>query len=132
VNFLCVFIKMSIDSSKRVFLKKISSGIDVIYQQEPFTLDTRDIVESFISKQLLTIGDTHTVFSSGKFKYCVDHIDSDITVKILLYFDSINVTISRVFMEAKINPLLLNKTELYYKQLIDQGDIDTFLHFLIL
>jgi hypothetical protein len=132
VNFLCVFIKMSIDSSKRVFLKKISSGIDVIYQQEPFTLDTRDIVESFISKQLLTIGDTHTVFSSGKFKYCVDHIDSDITVKILLYFDSINVTISRVFMEAKINPLLLNKTELYYKQLIDQGDIDTFLHFLML
>ena len=123
---------MSIDSSKRVFLKKISSGIDVIYQQEPFTLDTRDIVESFISKQLLTIGDTHTVFSSGKFKYCVDHIDSDITVKILLYFDSINVTISRVFMEAKINPLLLNKTELYYKQLIDQGDIDTFLHFLML
>jgi len=132
VNFLCVFIKMSIDSSKRVFLKKISSGIDVIYQQEPFTLDTRDIIESFISKQLLTIGDTHTVFSSGKFKYCVDHIDSDITVKILLYFDSINVTISRVFMEAKINPLLLNKTELYYKQLIDQGDIDTFLHFLML
>ena len=123
---------MSIDSSKRVFLKKISSGIDVIYQQEPFTLDTRDIVESFISKQLLTVGDTHTVFSSGKFKYCVDHIDSDITVKILLYFDSINVTISRVFMEAKINPLLLNKTELYYKQLIDQGDIDTFLHFLML
>lgn len=123
---------MSIDSSKRVFLKKISSGIDVIYQQEPFTLDTRDIVESFISKQLLTIGDTHTVFSPGKFKYCVDHIDSDITVKILLYFDSINVTISRVFMEAKINPLLLNKTELYYKQLIDQGDIDTFLHFLML
>ena len=123
---------MSIDSSKRGFLKKISSGIDVIYQQEPFTLDTRDIVESFISKQLLTIGDTHTVFSSGKFKYCVDHIDSDITVKILLYFDSINVTISRVFMEAKINPLLLNKTELYYKQLIDQGDIDTFLHFLML
>lgn len=123
---------MSIDSSKRVFLKKISSGIDVIYQQEPFTLDTRDIIESFISKQLLTIGDTHTVFSSGKFKYCVDHIDSDITVKILLYFDSINVTISRVFMEAKINPLLLNKTELYYKQLIDQGDIDTFLHFLML
>ena len=132
MNFLCVFIKMSIDSSKRVFLKKISSGIDVIYQQEPFTLDTRDIIESFISKQLLTIGDTHTVFSSGKFKYCVDHIDSDITVKILLYFDSINVTISRVFMEAKINPLLLNKTELYYKQLIDQGDIDTFLHFLML
>ena len=123
---------MSIDSSKRVFLKKISSGIDVIYQQEPFTLDTRDIVESFISKQLLTIGETHTVFSPGKFKYCVDHIDSDITVKILLYFDSINVTISRVFMEAKINPLLLNKTELYYKQLIDQGDIDTFLHFLML
>lgn len=123
---------MSIDSSKRGFLKKISSGIDVIYQQEPFTLDTRDIVESFISKQLLTIGETHTVFSPGKFKYCVDHIDSDITVKILLYFDSINVTISRVFMEAKINPLLLNKTELYYKQLIDQGDIDTFLHFLML
>lgn len=123
---------MSIDSSKRGFLKKISSGIDVIYQQEPFTLDTRDIVESFISKQLLTIGDTRTVFSSGKFKYCVDHIDSDIMVKILIYFDSINVTISRVFMEAKINPLLLNKTELYYKQLIDQGDIDTFLHFLML
>lgn len=123
---------MSIDSSKRVFLKKISSGIDVIYQREPFTLDTHDIVESFISKQLLTIGDTRTVFSSGKFKYCVDHIDSDIMVKILIYFDSINVTISRVFMEAKINPLLLNKTELYYKQLIDQGDIDTFLHFLML
>lgn len=123
---------MLIDSSKRVFLKKISSGIDVIYQREPFTLDTHDIVESFISKQLLTIGDTRTVFSSGKFKYCVDHIDSDIMVKILLYFDSINVTISRVFMEAKINPLLLNKTELYYKQLIDQGDIDTFLHFLML
>lgn len=123
---------MHLDLSKRTFIKKITSGFHILYQQKPFTLDESDAVQSFISKQLLTVGDTRTVFSPGKFKYCVDHLEFDVILKILLYFDSIDITISRIFNEAKLNPLLLNKSELYYKQLIDQEDVITFLHFLML
>ena len=116
---------------KRSFLKKISDGICHLYDESPFALNERDTVHEFIKTQLLIVGEHRTVFSKGKFKYCVERMSDDAIFKILMCFDSIGITIDKVLNKSKINTQQLSDEHTFYIQMIQEGEVVTFQDFLL-
>ena len=69
-------------------------------------------------------------FSESKFVTAMTRLDFDLLSQILLQFDQSGVTIQKVLKESKFNPLTMSGREIYLGTLIEQGEIETFLHFI--
>jgi hypothetical protein len=58
----------------------------------------------------------------------VDVLDSENLIKLLVYFDSIGITLDRAFTLASPNPLLFTKDDRIFVKMINDEDITTFYH----
>jgi hypothetical protein len=126
---------MTFDQSKRRFVTKIATGIRTLFsntrESNRVGKEPSNNTERFIKKNILIHTDEDTYhFSVGKFGLCLKMLGDDDIHTLLVFFDSINITIQDVFREADINVLYLTEDELKIKTLIDNGDIETFRDFM--
>jgi|TARA_B110000858_G_scaffold66691_1_gene77438 hypothetical protein len=116
---------------KRVFVKKVAHGVKDLMEYlkcgNKIALEPRDDIEKFIKKQIFTQNE----FSVGKFRMALDMLNSETLSPILIYFDTIGITIDRAFTMASPNPLLFAKSDMEFAKLINDEDIKTFYDFLI-
>ena len=126
---------MTFDQSKRRFVTKIAPGIRGLFsntrESNRVGKEPSNVIERFIKKNILIHTDEDTYhFSVGKFGLCLKMLGDDDIHTLLVFFDSINITIQNVFREADINALCLTEDEIRIKTLIDNGDIETFRDFM--
>lgn len=116
---------------KRVFVKKVAHGVKDLMEYlkcgNRIALEPQDDIEKFIKKQIFTQNE----FSVGKFRMALDMLNSETLSPILIYFDTIGITIDRAFTMASPNPLLFAKSDMEFAKLINDEDIKTFYDFLI-
>ena len=112
---------MPLTLEKKEFLKKISGGLHVLmncsYKVDEIVADPECPVEEFIRDNLVTRGQ----FSQAKFNTVVDTVCDEDLVKLLKYFDNIDMYMKRVYYEASL-PTSDDK----YVSLIDNGTLVTF------
>lgn len=118
---------------KRTFIKKVAHGVgdlmDYMKCLEQIGTEPQNEMEKFIKKQLLSCNQDGTYeFSVGKFRMAVDVLDSKNLTSLLLYFDSMGITIDRAFTLASPNPLLFTKDDRKFVNMINNEDITTFYH----
>jgi hypothetical protein len=93
---------MPLTPEKRQFLKKISGGLRILmscsYKADEITADPECPIEEFIKDNLLT----HGHFSEAKFDTVVDTACDEDLVKLLGYFDNIDMYMKRVYYEASL------------------------------
>ncbi len=112
---------MPLTPEKRRFLKKISGGLHLLmtcsYTAHEIAIDPECPIEEFIKDNLLT----HGQFSEAKFDTVVDTACDEDLVKLLRYFDNIDMYMKRVYYEAS-----LPMSDDEYARLIDNGELVTF------
>ena len=117
---------MSLTPEKRQFLKKISGGLHLLmtcsYTAHEIAIDPECPIEEFIKDNLLTRGQ----FSEAKFGTVVDTACDEDLVKLLRYFDNIDMYMKRVYYEAS-----LPTSDDEYARLIDNGELVTFDDFIL-
>lgn len=121
---------MSLNDLKRDFLKKIGSGLRSLLNADEMGSDPDTDMKEFIKIHMLIKTDGKYEFSESKFVTAVSRLDFDLLSQILLQFDQCGVTIQKVLKESKFNPLTMSGREIYLGTLIEQGEIETFLHFI--
>lgn len=121
---------MSLNDLKRDFLKKIGSGLRILLNADEIGSDPDTDMKEFIKIHMLIKTDGKYEFSESKFVTAVSRLDFDLLSQILLQFDQCGVTIQKVLKESKFNPLTMSGREIYLGTLIEQGEIETFLHFI--
>lgn len=121
---------MSLNDLKRDFLKKIGSGLRILLNADEIGSDPDTDMKEFIKIHMLIKTDGKYEFSESKFVTAVGRLDFDLLSQILLQFDQCGVTIQKVLKESKFNPLTMSGREIYLGTLIEQGEIETFLHFI--
>lgn len=121
---------MSLNDLKRDFLKKIGSGLRSLLNADEIGSDPDTDMKEFIKIHMLIKTDGKYEFSESKFVTAVSRLDFDLLSQILLQFDQCGVTIQKVLKESKFNPLTMSGREIYLGTLIEQGEIETFLHFI--
>lgn len=127
---------MSLCQVKREFLKKITDGLDNLMV---FSLRANEIgtkpeseIEAFIKKHLLKQNDKGKFeFSRSKFTTGLEILDFEILAKILMYFDTVDMSLYKVYKESKFTsfngePVALTKEERKLSNLINKGDLHTF------
>jgi len=111
---------MSLSHEKRQFLKKMSGGLHLLmtcsFTAHEIAIHPECPIEEFIRDNLLTRGQ----FSQAKFDTVVDTACDEDLVKLLRYFDSIDMYMKRVYYEASL-PM-----DDEYGSLIDNGTLVTF------
>jgi len=111
---------MPLSPEKKQFLKKISGGLRVLmscsYKADEIATDPECPVEEFIRDNLIT----HGQFSEAKFDTVVDTARDEDLVKLLEYFDDMDMYMKRVYYEASL-PM-----DDEYAPLIDNGTLVTF------
>ena len=111
---------MPLTPEKRQFLKKISGGLHLLmtcsFTAHEISINPECPIEEFIRDNLLTGGQ----FSQAKFDTVVDTACDEDLVKLLRYFDSIDMYMKRVYYEASL-PM-----DDEYGYLIDNGTLVTF------
>jgi len=118
---------------KRTFIKKVAHGIGDLMEYmrcvKRIGTEPHNEMEKFIKKQLFIRSQDDTYeFSVGKFRMAVDVLDSENLTKLLVYFDSIGITLDRAFTLASPNPLLFTKDDRFFVKMINDEDITTFYH----
>ena len=118
---------------KRTFIKKVAHGIGDLMEYmrcvKRIGTEPHNEMEKFIKKQLFNRSQDDTYeFSVGKFRMAVDVLDSENLTKLLVYFDSIGITLDRAFTLASPNPLLFTKDDRIFVKMINDEDITTFYH----
>ena len=121
---------MSLNDLKRDFLKKLGSGLRNLLNADEIGSDPDTEMKEFIKIHMLIKTDGKYEFSESKFVTAVGRLDFDLLSQILLQFDQCGVTIQKVLKESKFNPLTMSGREIYLGTLIEQGEIETFLHFI--
>ena len=122
---------MSLNDLKRDFLKKIGSGLRILLNADEIGSDPDTDMKEFIKIHMLIKNNVGKYeFSESKFVTAVGRLDFDLLSQILLQFDQCGVTIQKVLKESKFNPLTMSGREIYLATLIEQGEIETFLHFI--
>lgn len=121
---------MSLNDLKRDFLKKLGSGLRSLLNADEIGSDPDTDMKEFIKIHMLIKTDSKYEFSESKFMTAVGRLDFDLLSQILLQFDQCGVTIQKVLKESKFNPLTMSGREIYLGTLIEQGEIETFLHFI--
>ena len=93
---------MPLTPEKRQFLKKISGGLRVLmscsYKADDIATDPECPVEEFIRDNLMT----HGQFSEAKFNTMMDTARDEDIVKLLRYFDDMDMYMKRVYHEASL------------------------------
>jgi hypothetical protein len=118
---------------KRTFIKKVAHGVGDLMEYmgcvKRIGTEPHNEMEKFIKKQLFNRSQDDTYeFSVGKFRMAVDVLDSENLIKLLVYFDSIGITLDRAFTLASPNPLLFTKDDRIFVKMINDEDIITFYH----
>jgi hypothetical protein len=118
---------------KRTFIKKVAHGVGDLMEYmgcvKRIGREPQNEMEKFIKKQLFNRSQDDTYeFSVGKFRMAVDVLDSKNLTKLLVYFDSIGITLDRAFTLASPNPLLFTKDDRIFVKMINDEDITTFYH----
>ena len=118
---------------KRTFIKKVAHGVGDLMEYmgcvKRIGTEPHNEIENFIKKQLFNRSQDDTYeFSVGKFRMAVDVLDSENLTTLLVYFDSIGITIDRAFTLASPNPLLFTKDDRIFVKMINDEDITTFYH----
>ena len=122
---------MSLNDLKRDFLKKLGSGLRNLLNADEIGLDPDTEMKEFIKIHMLIKNNVGKYeFSESKFVTAMARLDFDLLSQILLQFDQSGVTIQKVLKESKFNPLTMSGREIYLGTLIEQGEIETFLHFI--
>lgn len=121
---------MSLNDLKRDFLKKLGSGLRSLLNADEIGSDPDTDMKEFIKIHMLIKTNGKYEFSESKFVTAVGRLDFDLLSQILLQFDHCGVTIQKVLKESKFNPLTMSGREIYLGTLIEQGEIETFLHFI--
>ena len=111
---------MPLTPEKKQFLKKISCGLRVLmscsYKADDIATDPECPIEEFIRDNLMT----HGQFSEVKFDTVVDTARDEDLVKLLEYFDDMDMYMKRVYYEASV-PM-----DDEYASLIENGTLVTF------
>ena len=111
---------MPLTTEKKQFLKKIGGGLRVLmscsYKADEIATDPECPVEEFIRDNLIT----HGQFSETKFDTVVDTARDEDLVKLLEYFDDMDMYMKRAYYEASL-PM-----DDEYAPLIDNGTLVTF------
>jgi predicted glycosyltransferase len=111
---------MPLTPEKKEFLKKISGGLRVLmscsYKAHEIATDPECPIEEFIRDNLITNGQ----FSEAKFDTVVDTARDEDLVKLLKYFDDMDMYMKRVYYEASL-PM-----DDAYASLIENGTLVTF------
>jgi hypothetical protein len=118
---------------KRTFIKKVAHGVGDLMEYmgcvKRIGREPQNEMEKFIKKQLFNRSQDDTYeFSVGKFRMAVDVLDSKNLTKLLVYLDSIGITLDRAFTLASPNPLLFTKDDRIFVKMINDEDITTFYH----
>ena len=118
---------------KRTFIKKVAHGVGDLMEYmgcvKRIGREPQNEMEKFIKKQLFNRSQDDTYeFSVGKFRMAVDVLDSENLTTLLVYLDSIGITIDRAFTLASPNPLLFTKDDRIFVKMINDEDITTFYH----
>ena len=121
---------MSLNDLKRDFLKKVGSGLHNLLNADEIGSDPDTDMKEFIKIHMLIKTEGKYEFSESKYVTAVGRLDFDLLSQILLQFDQSGVTIQKVLKESKFNPLTMSGREIYLGTLIEQGEIETFLHFI--
>ena len=112
--------KMPLTPEKKEFLKKISGGLRVLmscsYKADEIATNPECPIEEFIRDNLIT----HGQFSEAKFDTVVDTARDEDLVKLLNYFDDMDMYMKRVYYEASM-PM-----DDEYASLIENGTLVTF------
>ena len=111
---------MPLIPEKKEFLKKIGGGLRVLmscsHKADEIATNPECLIEEFIRDNLMT----HGQFSEAKFDTVVDTARDEDLVKLLKYFDDMDMYIKRVYYEASL-PI-----DDEYASLIENGTLTTF------
>ena len=111
---------MSFTPEQKTFLKNISGGLRVLmscsYKSDDIFSYPDCPIEEFIRDNLMT----HGQFSEAKFDTFVDTAHDEELVKLLKYFDDMDMYIKRVYYESSL-PM-----DDAYASLIENGRLTTF------
>jgi len=117
---------MPLTSEKKQFLKKIGGGLRVLMSSsckaDEIDTDPECPIEECIKENLMTRGQ----FSEVKFDTMVDTARDEDLVKLLRYFDDMDMYMKRVHYEAS-----LPTSDDEYTSLIDNGELVTFDDFIL-
>jgi predicted glycosyltransferase len=112
--------KMPFTPEQKKFLKSIGGGLRVLmtcsYKSDDIATDPECPIEEFIRDNLMTDGQ----FSEAKFDTVVDTARDEDLVKLLKYFDDMDMYIKRVYYEASL-PI-----DDEYASLVENGTLTTF------
>lgn len=131
---------MSLCQVKREFLKKITDGLDnlMVFSLRANEIGTEPMgeIEAFIKKHLLRQNDKGRFeFSRSKFTTALSILDFEILARILMYFDTVDMSLYKVYKESKFTtfngePIVLTKDEHKLSILINKGDLHSFRDFI--
>ena len=127
---------MSLCQVKREFLKKITDGLDnlMVFSLRANEIGTEPIgeIEAFIKEHMLKQNDKGGFeFSRSRFITGLTILDFDMLARILMYFDTVDMSLYKVYKESKFTSfngehVALTKEECKLSNLINKGDIHTF------
>jgi hypothetical protein len=118
---------MSLSNEKKEFLKKIGGGLRVLMdcscKADEIGAAPECSIEEFIRDNLITHNTSRYCFSESKFDTTVDVSHDEDLIKLLKYFDDIDMCMKRVYYEASLS---MSDEDKKFASLIDNGDLITF------
>jgi hypothetical protein len=126
---------MSLNIEKKRFLKKISGGLHVLmtcsYKADEIGAKPECPVEEFIKDNLITRNTSVSNvsrywFSEAKFDTMVDIARDEDLIKLLKYFDDIDMYMKRVYYEAQPSNSSMSDKDFKFAALIHTGELVTF------
>ena len=126
---------MSLNNEKKQFLKKISGGLHVLmtcsYKADEIGAKPECPVEEFIKDRLITRNMSvpnvsRYWFSEAKFDTMVDIARDEDLIKLLKYFDDIDMYMKRVYYEAQPSNSSMSDKDFKFASLIHTGELVTF------
>lgn len=126
---------MSITPQKREFIKKIGGGLHVLmtcsYKADEIGAKPECPVEEFIRDKLITrnmsvSNASRYWFSEAKFDMMVDIMSDEDLVRLLNYFDDIDMYMKRVYYEANMSMNSMSDEDMKFASLIENGHLTTF------
>jgi hypothetical protein len=126
---------MSLNTEKKQFLKKISSGLHVLmtcsYKADEIGVTPECPVEEFIKDRLITRNTSvpnvsRFWFSEAKFKTMMDITPVEDLIALLKYFDDIDMYMRRVYYESSLSMSSMSDEDMKFASLIENEKLTTF------
>ena len=126
---------MSLNTEKKQFLKKIGGGLHVLmtcsYKADEIGVKPECPVEEFIKDRLITRNTSvpnvyRYWFSEAKFDTMVDITRDEDLIKLLKYFDDIDMYMRRVYYESSLSMSSMSHEDHKFASLIENEKLTTF------